>query len=164
MKKMTMCLTVGLAFCAALASADDAAVKSDAKIEQTAPGERLKSDYKVDDARIDGLRDKKYGYGEIKKVLALAEKMPGGITDENVNKIVALREGPPKMGWGQIAKQQGVHPGKLTGKGGEKSAEKAEKHEKSEKHEKHEKHEKAEKLEKAEKPEKAARPEKSHKH
>lgn len=158
---MTMCLTAGLAFCAAFASADDAVQKSGSEIEQTVPGERLKSDYKVDDARINGLRDKKYGYGEIKKVLALAEKMPGGITDENVNKITALRDGPPKMGWGQIAKQQGVQPGKaagkVTGKGGEKA-------EKAGKPEKAEKAEKAQKPEKAEKPEKAARPEKSEKH
>lgn len=154
MNKITMGLTVGLAFCAAFASADDA-VKETPKAEQNAPGERLKADYKVDDARINALRDKNYGYGEIKKVLALAEKMPGGITDENVNKITAMREGPPKMGWGQIAKKQGVHQGSLNGKGGEKSA-------KPEKAEKHEKHEKSEKPEKAERPEKAARPEKSH--
>lgn len=153
MKNMTMCLTVGLAFCAAFAAAEDAVVKEESKVEQKAeqgPGARLKSEYKVDDARVNALRDKKYGYGEISKVLALAEKMPGGITDENVNKITALREGPPKMGWGQIAKQQGVTLGKVVGKGVEKSAGKAERPENAGKPEK------AERLEKAARPEKGS--------
>lgn len=153
MNKITMGLVVGLAFCAAHASAEDA-VKDQPQTEQKAPGERLKAEYKVDDARINALRDKKYGYGEIKKVLSLASKMEGGITDENVAKITAMRDA--KMGWGQIAKKQGVHPGSINGKGPEKWTEKGEKPEKAGKPEK------AERPEKAEKPEKPARPEKSH--
>lgn len=149
MKKLMMGLTAGLAFCAAFASAAEAPLKDAPSVERT---EKLKADYKVDDARIDGLRERKFVDSEIEKVLAIADKMPGGITDENVDAVVALRQGPPVMGWGQIAKKQGFTLGSVLGKGSEKAAVK--------KSEKAEKTEKAAKPEKAERPEKAARPEK----
>lgn len=160
MKNMTTVLTVSLALCGALVSAQEG-VKDPPKVEARTPTEKIKTDFKVDDARVQSLRDKKYGYGEITKVLSLAEQMPGGITDENVAKITTMRDGPPKMGWGQIAKEQGVKLGRVTGKGVEASGEK---HEKHEKHEKAEKAARPEKSERAEKPEKPARPEKAHQH
>lgn len=150
MKKMTMCLTVGLAFCAAFAAADEAPVKDEAKVEQ---GAKLKEEYKVDDGRIQSLRDKKLNDSEINKVLAIAEKMPGGITDANVDKIVAMRQGPPVMGWGQIAQKQGFTLGSVMGKGSEKKALKGEKPAKAEKAEKAARPEKAGKPERVERPE-----------
>lgn len=153
MKNMTMVLTVGLAFCAAFAAAEETPVKDAQRVEQ---GAKLKADYKVDDARVDGLRDRKLGYGEISKVLAIAEKMPGGITDANVDKVVAMRQGPPVMGWGQIAKKHGVTPGSVAGKGSEKSKQHAEKPAKAERPEKAAR---PEKHERTERPERAAKPE-----
>lgn len=144
MKKTTMCLTAGLAFCAAFAAAADAPAKDAPTAEQSA---KLKDEYKVDDARIQSLRDKKFNDSEIKKVLAIAEKMPGGITDENVDKVTALRQGPPVMGWGQIAGKQGFTLGSVMGKGADKKAERAEKPAK------------AERPDKAARPERAERPE-----
>ena len=178
MKNTALYLTVGLAFCAAsFALADDGSSKDEQKLERTSSAvdkdatrpegpkmveSRLKSEFKVDDARVQGLRDQKLGYGEISIVLALAEKMPGGITDANVQAIMTQRQGPPVMGWGQIAKKQGVSLGSLSRKVKNVNAsvhkqEKAEskKHEnndwKAEKaHEKMERPERAEKHEKTE--------------
>jgi hypothetical protein len=73
--------------------------------------ERLKARYGVDDARLQGLREQKMGYGEISIALGLAAGLPGGINDANVAKITALRQGPPAMGWGRIAKDLGLKLG-----------------------------------------------------
>lgn len=132
MKNMTLCLTAGLALAAAsFVAAEAAPPQEDKKLEQSSTDvdaaaarpdgqknveSRLKSEYKVDDARILGLRDQKLGYGEISIALALAEKLPGGITDANVATVMAQRNGPPKVGWGQIAKNQGTTVGKLLGR------------------------------------------------
>ena len=117
-------LSLVLAFCAAsFVSAAEGMSRNEQQLEQTssdldkdgaAPQGRtaveasLKSGFTVDDERVQGLREQKLGYGEISIVLGLAQKMPGGITDANVQSILTQRQGPPVMGWGQIAKKQGV--------------------------------------------------------
>jgi hypothetical protein len=68
---------------------------------------RLEALFGVDQTRIDGLRADKLGFGEIAVVLSLAQKMPGGITDANVQSILTMRSGTPTMGWGQIAAKLG---------------------------------------------------------
>lgn len=158
MKKATLCLTVGLAlFAASRAAAEDAAVKETPRVEAKGEqAERLKSEFKVDDARVQGLRDRKLGYGEVSIVLGLAEKMPGGITDANVKTIMDMRAGPPAMGWGQIAKKQGTTLGQLKGAAHEG---KGGRPEKAGKPEKAERPEKAARPEKAERPERASKPE-----
>ncbi|MDA8130008.1 MAG: hypothetical protein M0011_00740 [Elusimicrobia bacterium] len=72
---------------------------------------RLTEEFKVDAARVQGLRDQKLGYGEVGIVLSLAQKLEGGITDANVQKIMDMRKGPPVMGWGEIAKKLGLKLG-----------------------------------------------------
>jgi hypothetical protein len=67
--------------------------------------QKLETEFKVTDAQIQSLRDKKLGFGEITIVFSLAQKLPGGITDANIGEIVTLREGPPTMGWGEVAKK-----------------------------------------------------------
>lgn len=134
---------------------------SSAWADDAASKDEIKSEFKVDDARVQGMRDQKMGYGEISIALALAEKRPGGITDANVAAVLAERQGPPKMGWGQIARKQGVAPGGLRAK-----LERVEKQEKSDKAERAEKAEKPERAEKAQRPErmeKSARPERASK-
>jgi len=75
--------------------------------------ERLETQFSVDDAHIQSLRDKKLGYGEIANVYALAKQMPGGITDANVQKIIDLRQnGAHKEGWGEIAKSLELNLGR----------------------------------------------------
>ncbi|HAH06829.1 MAG TPA: hypothetical protein DCM05_09940 [Elusimicrobia bacterium] len=165
-----------LAFCAAsYAAAAEGLSKDEQKLEQSssdldkraaapegqkAVESRLKSEYKVDDARVQGLRGQRLGYGEISIVLALAEKMPGGITDANVQSIMSQRQGPPVMGWGRIAAKHNVKLGKLIGKvkGVDAAARKQEKAENKGREKK------AERAEKAGRPEKAERPERVERH
>ena len=64
--------------------------------------ERLTKAFDVKSDRIKTLRDKNLGYGEVATVLAFADKMSGGVTDDNINRIMKLRQG--NTGWGQIAK------------------------------------------------------------
>ncbi len=67
--------------------------------------EKLATKFGVEESQIANLRDENLGYGEIDHTLTLAERLPGGITDENVNTILAMRQ-DQHMGWGQIAKAQ----------------------------------------------------------
>ncbi|HCE98887.1 MAG TPA: hypothetical protein DER10_10385 [Elusimicrobia bacterium] len=124
--------------------------------------DRIKTEFGVDDARVQGLRDKNMGYGEISIALGLAQGLPGGITDENVQKIVALRQGPPVVGWGKIAKDLGLKLGPVQSKvhkmsAGVRKQEKVDKTKKGEKMERHERREKAEKMARPEKPEKGGK-------
>ncbi|HXT00231.1 MAG TPA: hypothetical protein VN915_06125 [Elusimicrobiota bacterium] len=129
MRSKMLCLSIGLAFVAASRSAaEEAPTRDEQKLAATAADldkdstradgdkrveETLEARFHVGDARIDGLRSRKLGYGEIAIVLALAQKLPGGINDANVSKIMAERDGPPVMGWGRIAKKEGVSLGKV---------------------------------------------------
>jgi hypothetical protein len=124
--------------------------------------DRIKAEYGVNDARIQSLRDKKMGYGEISIALGLAQGLPGGITDENVQKIMVLRQGPPVAGWGKIAKDLGLKLGPVQSKVHKISAE-ARKQKKDDKVKKDVKAESEKRMErgKMEKPEKPERPEKT---
>lgn len=79
---------------------DADANKGEAKAET-----RLEQKFNVSDARIDSLRKQKLGFGEISHVLSLAKQMPGGINDQNIDKVMALRQGQGghKEGWGDVA-------------------------------------------------------------
>ncbi|MDA8423614.1 MAG: hypothetical protein M0Z89_09810 [Nitrospiraceae bacterium] len=72
---------------------------------------RLEKEFNVTDTQVQGLRDKKLGYGEIAVVLSLSSKMAGGVTDANIQQVMTLRQGPPTMGWGEIAKKLGAKLG-----------------------------------------------------
>lgn len=71
------------------------------------PQQKLAAKFGVDEAEIASLRGENLGYGEIDHTLTLAERMPGGITDENVGQVLEMRQ-DQHMGWGQIAKSQGT--------------------------------------------------------
>lgn len=73
--------------------------------------QKLAKEFKITDTQIQGLRNQKLGYGEISIVLSLAQKMPGGVTDSNIQQIMTMRQGPPTMGWGEIAKKNGTRLG-----------------------------------------------------
>lgn len=77
---------------------------------------KIMETYKVDEARVQALRDQKLGYGEVSIALGLAQGLPGGINDENVAKVMALRQGPPVMGWGKLAKELGLKLGPVVSK------------------------------------------------
>lgn len=69
---------------------------------------RIEKEFSVTDTQIQDLRNQKMGYGEISIVFSLASKMPGGITDANIQEVMTMRQGPPRMGWGEIAKKLGT--------------------------------------------------------
>lgn len=70
--------------------------------------DRIKTEFGVEEGLISDLRAQKLGYGEISIALSLAERLPGGITDENIDRILSMRQGPPVEGWGNIAKDLGL--------------------------------------------------------
>ncbi len=77
---------------------------------------KIMAQFSVDQGRIVSLRYRKLHYGEIAIALGLAQDMHGGITDENLHKVVALREGPPVAGWGKVAGKLGLKLGPVLGK------------------------------------------------
>lgn len=70
----------------------------------------LKSEFKVDGPRIQGIRARGLGYGEVSAVLTLAQNLPGRITDVNVRNVIKQRMGPPVKGWGEVTKELGMKP------------------------------------------------------
>jgi hypothetical protein len=131
MKMNALCLSVGLAVAVAAApyaAAQGKPSKDERNLSQLSTNmdkdasgpdgqkrveQRLKSEFKVDDARLQDLRGRRLGYGEMAIALSLAQRMPGGITDANMQTIMSMRQGQPPMGWGQICKQEGVSLGKV---------------------------------------------------
>src|SRR3989304_4042589 len=65
---------------------------------------KIEKEFDVDESVITDLRAQKLGYGEISIALSLAERLPGGITAETIDKIISMRQGPPVEGWGNIAR------------------------------------------------------------
>jgi hypothetical protein len=65
----------------------------------------------VDDGRVQALRRSGFGYGEIAIAILLAQKLPEGASDANVQKILGLRQGPPESGWGEVARTVGTKLG-----------------------------------------------------
>jgi hypothetical protein len=72
---------------------------------------RLEKEFNVTDAQVQGLRSQKLGYGEISIVLSLASNLPGGATEANIQQVITLRQGPPRQGWGEVAKKLGTKLG-----------------------------------------------------
>ena len=71
--------------------------------------QKLAKEFNVKESRIDSLRRQKLGYGEIRHVLSIAEQMPGGIDNDNIKRIMDMRQGAEhKEGWGHIAQELGV--------------------------------------------------------
>lgn len=73
--------------------------------------DKIAAEFGVDSGLVLGLGYKKLGYGEIAIALSLAQGLHGTIRDEDLRKIVALRQGPPVLGWGRIAKDLGLKLG-----------------------------------------------------
>jgi hypothetical protein len=71
----------------------------------------IEAEFKVGDAQVQALRGRMLGYGEIAIVLSLTKKTPGGVTEENLQKVLSMRQGPPAAGWGKVAQQLGVKLG-----------------------------------------------------
>lgn len=170
--KEILLMTLGLILCAGMLVWSEDKTSEERNLESSAmemdkeaakpEGEKtvtdkLMAEFKVDAARIQSLRDQKLGYGGVSVALTLAQGLPGGITDENVQKVMALRQGPPVMGWGKVAKELGMKLGPAISKVKKisaearkeaKAAKKGEKGGKMDKPERHEKHGKMDRPEK----------------
>jgi len=68
---------------------------------------RLAEKFHVETQVITDLRDQHLGFGEIDHALTLANQLPGGATQENINQIMTMRQ-DQHLGWGQIAHEVGT--------------------------------------------------------
>ncbi|MBI4004073.1 MAG: hypothetical protein HY353_03545 [Candidatus Omnitrophica bacterium] len=82
--------------------------------------ERLAQEFNVEADVVTGLRDEGLGFGEIHHALSLAEQLPGGATQENIDQIMSLRQ--EGMGWGEIAHEYDTTLGEVTRRGGPEPA------------------------------------------
>ena len=120
--------------------------------------DRIEKEFHVTDAQINDMRAKNLGYGEITIALALAQKLPGGATQANIDKILAMRQGPPKEGWGEIAKKLGFKLGPVVSHEEKMNRREEGKEMRRERHEGKKGERMEEKREKMERPEKNERP------
>jgi len=88
---------------------NDTAAKPDG---EKAVVKQLAVEFKTTESQVQALHGRKLGYGEVAVVLSLAQILPGGAADANTQKVLTLRQGPPVMGWGQVAQQLGTKLGK----------------------------------------------------
>jgi hypothetical protein len=65
--------------------------------------QKIMDRFDVTEEQVADLRKKKMGYGEISILYSLASKMEGGATEENVQKLLEMRQS--HMGWGKIAQK-----------------------------------------------------------
>jgi hypothetical protein len=110
---MIFVVSAGTIGAAALSKEEKNLNKEMARLDRTAStpdGEiavvkRIGSDFKVSAAQVQALRSRNLGYGEIVVVYSLAGAMSGGLTEAGVEQVLAIRQGPPVKGWGQVAEQ-----------------------------------------------------------
>jgi hypothetical protein len=89
---------------------NDAAAKPDG---DNAVIKRLIEELKATEPQVKALRERKLDYGDIAVILALAQTMPGGVTDANVQKVLDMRQVSPAAGWGDVARMLGTKLGKI---------------------------------------------------
>ncbi|GEM_PF-3493106 len=94
-------------------AASEINTEADTDAGREAVAGRLQNEFHVEESVINDLRSAKMGYGEIGIALSLAEQMPGGITNENIQKVMDLRQADTKSGWGNVAKQLNLNLGKV---------------------------------------------------
>lgn len=82
---------------------------------ETAVTDRLSKSFNVKSDEIKSLRDKGMSYGEIATALVIADKMTGGVKDQNINKVAGLHK-PGQDDWGQIAQSLKVDFSKIANK------------------------------------------------
>lgn len=90
-------------------------LNADAKLPQAEKviKKQLTDNFNVTSQKLNSLISKRMGYGEIAAVLAFADKMPGGVTDANINQVLNMRQS--KAGWDQIAKSANVDLSEVAG-------------------------------------------------
>ena len=66
---------------------------------------KLTDSFKVSKDKVDSLLSRTMQVGDVAATLAFADKMSGGVTDANINKVVTAKT---KGGWDQVAKNLNV--------------------------------------------------------
>jgi hypothetical protein len=66
---------------------------------------KLTENFKVSKDKVDSLLSRTMQVGDVAATLAFADKMSGGLTDSNINKVVTAKS---KGGWDMVAKNLGV--------------------------------------------------------
>jgi hypothetical protein len=106
-----MVMTAGIAAAATATAKDEAKLtaeitmlNADAKLPQGEKmiSKQLTDSFSVKSDKISSLLSKNMQYGEVAAILAFADKMPGGVTDANINQVQNLRQ--TKAGWTQISR------------------------------------------------------------
>lgn len=94
-------------------TAEDEAIEEEAATPEgvTKVTQRLADTYHVDAEVITDLREQQMGFGEINHALTLANQLPGGATQANIDQVMQLRK-EEGMGWGQIAHEMDTTLGK----------------------------------------------------
>lgn len=97
-------------------SAEITMINADAKLPQAEQvmKKQLKDSFSVGSDKISSLLGKNMQYGDIAAILAFADKMPGGITDANINQVLNMRQS--NAGWDQVAKKVNVDTASVAGK------------------------------------------------
>ncbi len=67
---------------------------------------QLSDNFKISSDKVSSLLSSNMQYGDVAALLAFADKMPGGVTDANINKIKTMKSSAG--GWDQIAKNLNV--------------------------------------------------------
>ncbi len=91
-------------------------LNSDAKLPQADRiiSKQLTDNFNVTSDKISSLVGRNMQYGDIAAIIAFADKMPGGITDANINQVLSMRQS--RTGWAQIAKSLNVNISDVAGK------------------------------------------------
>jgi hypothetical protein len=71
------------------------------------PSRVLAQEFGVTTEQVDAMRDRNMGYGEITRALTLAQQMPGGINEQNINTVLEMRQ-EGQTGWGRVSRELGV--------------------------------------------------------
>lgn len=84
-------------------------LNSDAKLPsgEKVLTKQLIDEFGVKQDKITSLKGKNLNYGEIAVVLALADKMDGGVTDANINRVMGMKP-TSSSGWATVAKNLNV--------------------------------------------------------
>lgn len=77
--------------------------------------DHLKESFHIDDHMIQIVRDQETDYGDMFTVFAMAERMPGGINEDNVTKVIDIHKGRlSQKSWHDVGAVVGVEMNAVT--------------------------------------------------
>lgn len=96
-------------------NAEISKINQDAMVPQgeSIVAKQLADDFSVTSDRINVVLGNMMQYGDVAAVLAFAEKLPGGITNPNVDRVMNIRS---KGAWTDVAQNFGIDPAIAAGR------------------------------------------------